>query len=635
MTANSTLASYQPRHKELQQAVVDARRSSDKTILLEAGDYFLEQPLQLGPEDSGLTISAASGARVSLYGGKPITGWRQRDERLWSAPIAGDSASGEGSDDKGSGWDFRMLLVNGRLADRSRLPETGYFLHESDFDVKWLSTVEGGWERPPTDDELLTLRYRPEDIGEWFDTNNAELTIFHMWDESLVGVADIDRDNHTIRFSNKPGYPPAAFAEQYSMERRYVVWNLEAGIHRPGQWYLDRTAGEVVYWPLPGEDMQEAAVIAPTAENVIRVEGTAEKPVTDIEIRNLAISVSNAPLMTGAFGAKLFDAAISMDHADNCRLVNLEICNVGAHAIRVFGDRLTVKDCEVHHCGASAIRHVGSHSEICNNEIHHVGAVFPSAIALYVGCTDPNEKEEYEFGKNCSGVTIANNELHDTPYTAIACGGKRHRIVSNLIYRAMQDLYDGAGIYTTFCEEIEIRGNFVRDINESPGAGTSAYYLDEHSTRCTVEGNLEINVARPMHNHISTDNTIINNVFVIKGSGRLTIERSSGYVFEKNIIVADGDFELLDMRACKEFSNNILHCREGELTTHELEHYTITATYPLPLGETNRDSDPGLASYEQGQVVFTEDSIAPSLGIRPINVSDAGLTHRRESPSKR
>jgi acyl-CoA synthetase (AMP-forming)/AMP-acid ligase II len=30
----------------------------------------------------------------------------------------------------------------------------------------------------------------------------------------------------------------------------------------PGQWYLDRTAGKVVYWPVPGEEMSEAEVLA-------------------------------------------------------------------------------------------------------------------------------------------------------------------------------------------------------------------------------------------------------------------------------------------------------------------------------------------------------------------------------------
>lgn len=34
-------------------------------------------------------------------------------------------------------------------------------------------------------EELTTLSYRPEDLGAGLDVQNAELTIYHMWDESV------------------------------------------------------------------------------------------------------------------------------------------------------------------------------------------------------------------------------------------------------------------------------------------------------------------------------------------------------------------------------------------------------------------------------------------------------------------
>ncbi|MEO0531136.1 MAG: right-handed parallel beta-helix repeat-containing protein, partial [Planctomycetota bacterium] len=509
-------------------------------------------------------------------------------------------------------------------ATRSRLPENGYFLHETPFDVRWKSTFEGGWERPPTDDELLTLRYRPEDLGDWFEPRNAELTIFHMWDESLVGVADFDPGEKTMRFSNHPGYPPGAFSGQYDMERRYVVWNLAEGLRRPGQWMLDRVAGEVVYWPREGEDMATAFVVAPRCENVIRIDGAAEDPVEGIELRGFSIAATNAPLMAGAFGAKLFDGAISLRHAHDCRLSDLEVYGVGAHAIKAIGDRLKVQGCRIHHTGASALRHLGSGSTITDNEIHHVGQSFPSAIALYVGATDPNDNPEWDDWKHTHDVTIAHNEIHDTPYTAIAAGGKDHRIESNLIYRAMQDLYDGAGIYITFCEGIALRGNFVRDIKESAGAGTSAYYLDELSKQCVVEGNLSIDVARPMHNHISSGNRIEGNVFITPDDGRLTLERSDNYVFVRNVVMSKGDFRLYDLRACSRFEGNVFSAA-GELLTHELDHYEIASTSPLPLGESNSASAEDIQIDPTGRVEVATDSPAHKLGIKPLDVSPAGV----------
>jgi hypothetical protein len=154
----------QTRHfQTLSQAIAASREiSTDKprTIILPDGDYFLKETIELNWHDSNLTIKAETSGQAYLIGGQHITGWQQQDDRLWAAPLP-QAKTGK--------WYFRLLVVNGRLAQRSRLPEIGYFLHDTEFNVKWLSTVEGGWERPATDDELLTLNYRPQDIGPWME----------------------------------------------------------------------------------------------------------------------------------------------------------------------------------------------------------------------------------------------------------------------------------------------------------------------------------------------------------------------------------------------------------------------------------------------------------------------------------
>ena len=77
-------------------------------------------------------------------------------------------------------WDFRMLAGNGRFCKRALLPREGAVEHLTSFDVPWMSTTGGGWKRKPTDQELTTMQYRPEDLGPWFDVKNAELTIYYM-----------------------------------------------------------------------------------------------------------------------------------------------------------------------------------------------------------------------------------------------------------------------------------------------------------------------------------------------------------------------------------------------------------------------------------------------------------------------
>ena len=52
----------------------------------------------------------------------------------------------------------------------------------------------------------------------------------------------------------------------------YYVENVREAL-APGMWYLDRNAGSVSYWPMPGEDLQTAEVIAPALPQVLRLEG--------------------------------------------------------------------------------------------------------------------------------------------------------------------------------------------------------------------------------------------------------------------------------------------------------------------------------------------------------------------------
>ena len=570
-----------------------------RKVVIQAGRYFFDEPLLLTGADSGLTIEAASGADVRLYGGRRIAVWKKDGERFYCVELAGVR---EGK------WDFRALVVNGRFCRRARLPEEGFFRHLSTFKVPWMSTTGGGWKRKPTKEELNTLKYRPEDLGPWLDVNNAEVAVYHMWDESLVGLAGMDTESQTLAFSSPSGHPPGAFGVD-----KYVVWNVREGMTQPGQFYLDRTSGRLVYWPLSGEDMTKAEVFAPTIESIIRITGTRESPARDITIRGLKLSVTTTPLMAGGFGAGKFDGAVSVTSADNCRLIELEICNVGGQGVKASGNGLRVEKCHVHHTGACGVRCIGTGCVVADNHIHDAGLTYPSAIAVQGG------------GKDC---LISHNEIHDCPYTAINCGGERNRIVHNLIYHAMKELHDGGGIYCFAGKELVLKGNLIRDIIDTGGYGASAYYLDERSERCLVEGNLSIGIGRPSHNHMAKNNTIRGNVFVCDSDARITFPKSSDYTFENNVIYAKGKIVFENPDGITTLRNNVLFGAEGKVEFKKLKDYSPTGVTAFEPDDKNVLGDPLLVEFDKGVVNFAPDSPALKLGIKPIDVSDAG--RRRE-----
>jgi hypothetical protein len=567
-----------------------------RKVIIHAGRYFLDKPLELGAGDASLTIESAPGAEVCLYGGRKVTDWKKDGEKFYSVALPGV---------KYREWDFRVLIVNGRFCRRARLPEKDFFEHLSSFDVPWMSTTGGGWKRKPTSEELTTMKYRPEDVGPWLDVNNTEVTIYHMWDESMVGLKAIDTENQILTFASPSGHPPGAFGV-----KKYVIWNVGEGMTRPGQWYLDRSAGKLVYWPLPGEDMAKAEVFAPTIESIIRIRGTRENPARDITIRGLVLSVTTTPLEAGGFGAGKFDGAVSVASAENCRLIRLEIINVGGQGIKASGDGLRVERCHVHNAGASGIRCRGAEAIVTDNHIHDIGLTYPSAIALQGG------------GRDC---LISHNEIHDCTYTAINCGGERNLIEHNLIYHAMKELHDGGGIYCFAGKDLVLRGNFIRDIIDTGGYGASAYYLDERSENCLVEGNLSVGIVRPSHNHMAKGNTIRNNVFINDADATITFPRSSGYTFERNVICTKGQIVLDNPDAITTLRNNVLFSAEAEIQLHRLRDYSRVGSYSFEADSKNLTADPQIIEYEKGRVRFAAESPALKLGIKPIDVSDVGI----------
>lgn len=571
--------------------------SAYKKIIVRGGKYYKVSVI-LEPIDSGLIIKAEQDEKPVLYGGRSVTNWVKDGEKFYSAAVPGVK---EGI------WDFRALVVNDGWRSRARYPDTGSLSHCNEFKVPWMSTTGGGWRRKPTFDELTTMQYKKGDLGLWLELKNAELTIFHQWDESLVGIRSLEEATQTIRFSTPAGHPPGAFYHS-PKARTYLIWNIREGMNHPGQWYLDRAAGKVVYWPKPGEDMSRIEVIAPTTETIFKL----KSGVRNITIEGISISATTTPLVSGGFGATRFDAAISGKDISNCTFWKVTVANVGGWGIKAEGNSVRIEDCEVTGTGAGGILFEGENIIITNSHIHDVGVTYPSAIAVSGGGN----------GRPCE---ISHNEIHGTPYSAITCSGDNHRIHYNLIYDTMRELFDGGGIYITFCKGITLFGNIIRGSNE--GYKRHAYYLDEQAENCVVENNLAFNSISPSHNHMAKNNIIRNNVFYDKGESNLAFYRCKDFIFENNIVYAKDGIHFIGRDANKLMPNNIFYSAANKLEEEKLSGgYQGKGADPLDIRDGSVVADPIFIDAEHGNFNFKPDSPALKLGIKPIDVSRAGRT---------
>ena len=518
--------------------------SGHHRIMVISGDYFLTRPLELDARDNGLTIEAAEPGRATLYGGRLVGGWRRDGGQFWCVDLPGV---------KDGGWNFRALIVNGRMPDRARMPETGTFLHRSRFDVKVLPATEGYWARQPTLLERTTLEYDPKDIPPTFDIRNAEVRVYHMWDESIVGLATNDLLLHTFTFSSPARWPSGAFGI-----KKYVVFNTREGMTKPGQWYLDRTAGKLVYWPLPDEDMTKVRVVAPLMEHIIHIVGTSKLPVRNVTLRGLALQSTTTPLRLGQFGAMSFDGALDLEQARQCVVEKLTISNVGGTGIhaRSLVD-CQICDCQVHQIGAGGVFAAGSATLVASNHIHHVGLNYPSAAGLYFSGNRGSRTD----GRH--GFHIYRNEVNDAPYSGIIGAGTDNVIDENLVYRVMREMQDGGGIYGNLINST-IRGNVVRDVvSFGEGYGVSSYYLDERSTDCVVERNQSVGVERPAKCHVARNINFRDNVFIAEAGMSLSFPRSSDCTFVGNTLTAPGKISVDKPDAITVWSNNLVVRESG------------------------------------------------------------------------
>lgn len=488
-----------------------AGTKDDITVLIHEGTYSLETPLTFTAADTGaygqkISYKACDGAKPLLSGGKPVTGWKRVEGDRWVAVLP------EVVSEK---WHFRQLFRGETRLPRGRFPNGE------------------GLTRVVTVDDTVTRISLAEALpAALAASDNAELVVFQNW--SITRVPVVSAEGATLRVSHPAGWIGHGSMTTTSADKPCYVEHALAFVDAPGEWYLNRETGELIYQAAPGEDPNDALFIAPRLERLINVEGSADAPVRGLRFEGLTFAHVEWPLpefgyigiQAGHHGtstdepAHVLPGALAFTHAVNCAIAGCRVEHTGTSGI-VLGAGCRnnlVESCQLSDIGGNGIM-VGWRDLLFSGRGPLAGdgslsADWPEPALVPIGntvtkctlerCGSVNYGCVGIFDAFCDGTRITHNQVSNMPYTGISIGfrwdstetSQRNCLVEfNHIFDVMKRLADGGAIYTLGLQPgTVLRGNVLHNVHRSAyahgGAPNNGIFFDEGSKGFLVEKNV-------------------------------------------------------------------------------------------------------------------------------------------------
>lgn len=511
-TAETAFRSISRAQRAVRDAVAKGRRNV--VVTLRGGRHNLDRTLVFTNADGGggsgsVVYRASAGERPVLSGGLDVTG-------RWSDP----DRDGTFEVAVPAGTRSRNFYVAGQPAmlARSRSPLPGVVVDGTGLSTSDIAIAS---YRNPRQVEFV---WRSDWKWKVFSADRIERT-------GAVAKVRMKQPGWSLRnggrFDIAPGdVPSAAPAPDF-------IQNARELLDQPGEWYLDEAASRLFYRPSAGVDLTRArTVLAIVPDELIRIEGDADTPVTNLRFEGLTFShatylapqldighagqQSNGTKRDAATG-KVAPAPTSVT-VRYARGVAFTDCtfresgagglffDVGAQVSSVTGSTFTALgssgiqvgrfarpsqpddgciDCESIPA-AQAVRAI----RIENNHVHAIGAeMVTAAQGIHVAWA--------------RDVVVAHNEVHDLGYTGIATGYRwsdlpgdygNNQVIANRVYDVMKEGRDGGGIYNLGYQgrggDGLVAGNHVFLMHDEFGA----LYPDEGSSAMRWEGNVAENL---------------------------------------------------------------------------------------------------------------------------------------------
>jgi len=519
-------------------AQVGLSLKSPVNVWLREGRYFLEKSLVFKTKDSGngpdclVNYAAYRGEKVTLSGGKRITGWKEdalKGKKMWTAQLP---------EVQNRQWSFSQLFVNGARRLRTRVPREGFFhvqeVLDGAYEGTFSETVRKGAKR---------FIYREGDVREWKNLSDIEVVTPILWTESRMKFERVDPVGRIAVFDRQSHF---RLTDGHKKEgARYFIENVWEALEEPGQWYLDQKEGCLYYLPRPEENLETAEVAAPCLGELVRIEGVDPFfPVQFISFSGISFEHTvwelSGDQSSAGQAAHAVGGAALLINAKDCGFLKCSFSHLGGTAIELRSgcEAIQILGNALYDLGGGGIKiwHGCHRNVVADNQIHEGGRRYFSAVGILIGASSEN--------------SIIHNEILNFHYSGIsmgwtwgysgsgACG---NQIEFNHIHHLGSDLLvDFGGIYTVGMQSGSvIRHNVIHDIRGRSGDTGAGFLLDEGTGDLRIEKNLLVRTAAgAITCHYGKNIVISNNVFMGDGWLLLLARRQAHLtlIFERNIV---------------------------------------------------------------------------------------------------
>ena len=411
------------------------------TVWLRGGTYPLTETVVFTLADSGsekqtITYAAYQNEKPVFSAGTTIQSW----ERLAKAPKDLPAAA------HGQVWVADVSFLRKIKTAQQPSPTVAT---QMDRLSRILTLYADGKPLQRAQGERFLIHKIPEEVKEidrsfgfpegalrnWDDLSEAEITIIPVrrWISFTLPLESVDEEKHIARTLAIPTYSLQPHGSVSKIKDAQIE-NSIALLDKPGEWVHDSRTDKIYYWPQ--DNQQPRHITAPVLTELIRVEGKTDYDgpvdvaVQHLVFRGLTFTQGERFRWQGQTGWGVqhdwerFDspsAMVRLRGAENCAVEDCYFTTAGASGLRLdlHCKKMRIVGNHLHHLGGVGIllsgygpgtKDVNSDNLVENNLIHHIGQIYHGSPALFVWQSSHNR--------------IANNEIHDIPYTGICVTGR-------------------------------------------------------------------------------------------------------------------------------------------------------------------------------------------------------------------